>query len=402
MKARPQVALLIETSNAYARGLLQGITAYIREHGPWSTYISEHGRGDSVPHWLRGWKGDGILARIENRRIAKVIAERRLPTVDLSAAGLVPGLPWVETDDQAIAKLAVEHLLERGFRHLGFCGLTEYRWSIWRCEHFERIAREAGCECHVHLAKPRGDRAADWAAEQRDLARWVQRLPKPVGVLACFDIRGRQLLDACRSVGVRVPDDVAVLGVDNDTVLCELAEPALSSIAPDTHRTGYLAAQLLDGMMAGRPVPGTVHLIKPLGTVARRSTDALAIGDPEVSNAVRYIRENACRGIGVSQVLQTVPLSRRVLESRFRKLLGRTPHQEILRCRIERIKELLRATDLPLKTIAVRVGIPHLEYLSVTFKRAVGTTPGEYRAQFRQRTDSAAHVPTPSAPPRDL
>jgi LacI family transcriptional regulator len=392
MKRRPQVALLIETSNAYARGLLAGVTSYIREHGRWSVYLSEHGRGDSVPHWLRGWKGDGILARIENKRIARVVAERRLPTVDLSAAGLVPGLPWVETDDEAIARLAVEHLLERGFRHLGFCGLTDYRWSTWRCEHFQRIAREAGCDCHVHLSAGRGARAADWAAVQRELARWVQRLPKPVGVLACFDLHGRQFLDACRRIGVRVPDDVAVVGVDNDTVLCELAEPALSSIAPDTHLTGYRAAQLLDEMMSGHRcrVPPTAHLIKPVGVVARRSTDALAIDDADVSTAVRFIRENACQGIDVAHVLEAVPLSRRVLESRFRRLLGRTPHQEILRCRIERIKELLRASDLPLKAIAARVGFPHLEYLSVAFKRSVGQTPGEYRRAFHRKLESTA------------
>jgi LacI family transcriptional regulator len=388
MKRRPQVALVIETSNAYARGLLEGITSYIREPGPWSVYFSEHGRGDSVPHWLRGWNGDGILARIENKRIARVVAERRLPTVDLSAAGLVPGLPWVETDDEAIARLAVEHLMGRGFRRLGFCGLTGYRWSIWRCEHFQRIAREAGCECHVHLSSHRGASAADWAAAQRELARWVQRLPRPVGVLACFDIHGRQCLDACRRVGVRVPDDVAVVGVDNDSILCELAEPALSSVAPDTRRTGYLAAGLLDQMMSGRCVASGVHLIRPIGLVARRSTDALAIDDPDVSTAVRFIRENACLGIDVTHVLRAVPLSRRVLEGRFRRLLGRTPHQEIMRCRIEHIKELLRATDLPLKAIAARVGIPHLEYLSVAFKRALGQTPTAYRREFRRKLET--------------
>jgi LacI family transcriptional regulator len=198
---------------------------------------------------------------------------------------------------------------------------------------------------------------------------------------------------------VRVPDDVAVLGVDNDTVLCELSDPALSSIAPDTLRTGYLAAQLLDQMMAKKHVDPIPYLIKPVGIVARRSTDALAIADEEVSKAVRFIRENACEGITVEHVLQAVPLSRRVLESRFRRLLGRTPHREILRCRIERAKELLRGTDLPLKTIAARVGIPHLEYLSVTFKRTTGQTPGEYRRQYRQHSDGETHAhPAPTTP----
>ena len=389
MKNRPQVALLVETSNAYARGLLEGVTAYIREHGPWSVYLSEHGRGESVPHWLQGWKGDGIIARVENDRIARAVLGRAIPTVDVSAARLVPRVPWVETDNEAIARAAAEHLLGRGFRNLGFCGLTEFNWSVWREEHFVRVARESGIECSVYDSRTQGRRAADWAADRRNLARWVQRLPKPVGVLACFDIRGRQVLEACRAAGIRVPDDVAVIGVDNDTVLCELSDPPLSSVIPDTHRTGYTAAALLDGMMHGRRVAPEAHLIKPLGVLARRSTDALAIEDADVSAAVQFIREHACDGIDVARVLDVVPLSRRVLESRFSKLLGRTPHQEILRCRIERAKELLTGTDLPLKAIADRTGIEHAEYLSVVFRRVAGLPPGEYRRRFRRPAPAA-------------
>lgn len=385
-RQQQQVALLIETSNAYARGLLEGVTAYLREHRPWSIYISEHGRGDSVPHWLEGWKGDGILARIENRQIARAVAERELPTVDLSAARLLPNVPWAETDDAAIARLALEHLLDRGFRNLGFCGLTEYKWSTLRRASFCTLAAEADCECSVYEVGPIGDRAADWSADQAHLARWLEKLPKPAGVFACFDIRGRHVLDACRAAGLRVPDDVAVVGVDNDPVLCELADPPLSSVAPDTRRTGYVAAELLDRLMAGEPVPPEPHLIRPLGVIARRSTDALAIEDSDVSTAVRFIREHACDGISIAQVLDAVPLSRRALETRFRKLLGRTPHEEIVRVQVQRARELLTQTDLPLKAVADRVGIPHAEYLNVLFKRVTGQPPGVYRSENRRRT----------------
>jgi LacI family transcriptional regulator len=379
----PHVALLIETSNAYARGLLEGVTAYLREHRSWAIYLSEHGRGDSVPAWLRGWKGNGIIARVENRRIADAVKDRGLPTVDLSAARLLPDVPWVETDNEAIAQLALDHLRARGFRNVGFCGLTDYNWSVWRCEHFQRLAKEGGLACHLHMTRARDDRAADWSAEQSELARWVSSIPKPAGVMACFDIRGRQLLEACRAAGVRVPDDVAVVGVDNDSVLCELSNPPLSSVIPDTRRTGYVAAALLDRMMSGRRVRAQAHLLKPLGLAARKSSDALAIADADVSAAVRFIRDHACEGIGVEQVLQVVPLSRRVFESRFAKRVGRTPHQEIVRVQAERAKELLRETDLPLKAIAERVGVRHAEYLSVLFKRATGSPPGAYRREHR-------------------
>lgn len=379
-----RVALLIETSNAYARGLLEGVTAYLREHRPWSIYISEHGRGDSVPHWLEGWKGDGILARIENRRIAQAVAERKLPTVDLSAARLLGNVPWAETDDAAIARLAFEHLFDRGFGHLGFCGLSDYKWSGWRCRHFGELAAAAGCDCSVHVARAASRRAADEASDRADLMRWLGRLPKPAGVFACFDIRGRQVLDACRDAGLRVPDEVAVIGVDNDTVLCELSDPPLSSVAPDTCRTGYVAAELLDRMMSGEQIAPEPYLISPTQVVARRSTEALAVEDPDLVAAIRFIREHACEGISVWQVLEAVPLSRRALETRFQRLLGRTPHDEIVRVQIARARQLLAETNLPLKSIAGRLGIRHPEYLNVLFRRSTGQSPGAYRRENRR------------------
>lgn len=373
---RRQVALLIETSNAYARGLLQGIVHYIREHRPWSFYLMEQGRGDDPPPWLANWHGDGIIARIETPRIARAVRKTGLPTVDVSAARLVPELPWVETDDAEIARLAAKHLLERGFRRFAFCGDARFNWSAWREEHFCRSVTAAGGT----VARYRPTHSdADLTAQARDLRRWVAELPKPVGVMACYDIRGQQVLDACRGAGLAVPDEVAVVGVDNDALLCELASPPLSSVAPNTHRTGYEAAALLDRLMSGRKVPPVAHLIPPLGVAARQSTDVLAVDDREVARAVQFIREHACQGIRVSDILREVPLSRRVLEQRFLNLLGKTPRQEILEVRLARVKQLLSATDLPLYLIAERTGFEHVEYLSVVFKRETRSTPSAYR-----------------------
>lgn len=375
----PRIALLIETSNAYARGLLEGIAAFMRERRTWAIDLSEHERGASDPAWLRDWKGDGIIARIENPVIAAAVAGRKLPTVDLSAARLLVDVPCVETDNKAIAELGVSHLVDRGFRRLGFCGLNAYKWSVDRMEHFASAAKSRGCECHLHVLRKQTVRAADWLVDQQDLAKWVAKLPKPIGIMACYDPRGRQVLDACRAVCARVPDDVAVVGVDNDAVLCDLADPPLSSIAPDAHRTGYTGAQLLDQMLRGHRVGNKTHLIPPIKIVTRRSSDALAIKDPDITTVLRFIRDNACKGIQVDDLLRQAPLSRRMLESRFTQLLGRSPHQEILRCKIERAKELLRETDWPLKAIARECGVSHTEYLSVVFKRATGQSPSEFR-----------------------
>ncbi|HEY6228782.1 MAG TPA: XylR family transcriptional regulator, partial [Verrucomicrobiae bacterium] len=213
MKPPLKVALLIETSNAYARGLLRGIVSYVREHRSWSLYLSEHNRGDQPPAWLAHWDGHGIIARIENDAIASALRHVSLPIVDVSAARLIPALPWFETDDGAIAHLAADHLMERGFKHFAFAGDSRFNWSKWRCEHFQNSVRPSGRNCAIY------DQPAhiqfDDEKQVDDLAKWILALPKPVGIMACYDFRGRQVLDACRRIGVAVPDEVAVIGVDN-------------------------------------------------------------------------------------------------------------------------------------------------------------------------------------------
>lgn len=378
---RRQVALLIETSNAYARGLLQGVVHYIREHQPWSFYLMEQGRGDDPPAWLETWKGDGIIARIETPRIASVVMHAGLPTVDVSAARLVPELPWVETNDTEIARLGLEHLLERGFKHVAFCGDARFNWSVWRENAF--VAQAEAAHQTVHCYRPANPGAVDAAAQAADLRRWLLELPKPVGIMACYDIRGQQVLDACRSAGLAVPVEVAVIGVDNDALLCDLASPPMSSVIPNTHRTGYEAAALLDRLMAGKRVPPKPHLIAPLGVAARQSTDVLAVDDRDIARAVQFIREHACAGINVGDILRAVPLSRRVLEQRFQRLLGRTPREEILHVRLNRVRQLLVETDLPLYLIAERTGFEHVEYLSVVFKREAGCTTSAFRQAAR-------------------
>ncbi len=379
-----KVALLIETSNAYARGLLQGVVRYIREHSPWSFYLPEQGRGGVPPTWLANWEGDGIIARIENLEIARSVAASGLPAVDVSAARMLPTLPWVETDDRAISQLAAEHLLDRGFKHFAYCGDDRFNWSNWRGEHFEEIVQTARGKCHRYRSSlPPNSPLEDQVSE---IAQWLIKLPKPVAVMACYDIRGQQVLAACRSADLAVPDEVAVIGVDNDALLCDLSSPPLSSVMPNSLRTGYEAAALLDRLMSGQKVAPVAHLFSPLGVATRQSTDVLAIEDRHIAQAVRYIRNHAFEQINIESVLKVVPLSRRLFENRFKKLLGHTPHEEITRVRMNRVKELLMETDLSLAEIAERTGFEHAEYLSAAFKKKVGVPPNRFRMQNQKQT----------------
>lgn len=381
MQRPPKVALLVETSNAYARELLHGVRDWLREHGPWGLWLAEAGRGAAPPAWLRDWKGDGIIARIETPAIARAVAATGLPTVDVSAARLLHDLPWLETDDRAIAHTAAEHLRERGFRSFGYCGDPRFNWSRWRGESFALHLERHGLRS-AQFQEPTATRTrgADWDTELSSLVEWIRDLPKPVGIFAAYDIRGVQVLEACRRLGLAVPDTVAVLGVDNDELLCDLADPPLSSVIPDVRRTGYEAAALLNRMMHGEKIRGEGRLFAPKGVATRQSTDVVAVADRHVSSAVRFIREHACSGIGVADVLKAVPMSRRVLETRFRKLLGRSPHEQILNVKLDRVKRLLTETDLPLSAIAERTGFAHVEYLSVAFKRQTGINASEFRA----------------------
>lgn len=379
--ARKSVALLIETSNGYSRGLLEGVIAYTKERANWSVHLTEQERGAPPPAWLKSWDGDGIIARIETDNIGRQLKKYGVPIVDLSAARHIKGVPWADTDDRAISQLAVEHFTERGFKHLAYCGDTGFEWSNKRYGHFQTLARTAGCNVYVHQSVARYDEAFNLATEKRRIMEWLQQLPRPVAIMGCYDFKAQQVLDACRQLNIAVPAEVAVLGVDDDRLICELSEPTLSSIIPDTKRTGYEAADLLSRMMSGEVVATEQPLItQPLGIRLRESTDTLAIEDDEVATALQYIRRHATSNIRVTDILRHVTLSRRALEHRFKKWIGHTPHEEIQRVRINRIKELLSETDLSIHQIAERTGYEYDEYMAAAFKRETGMTPTEFRA----------------------
>ncbi len=282
MKQTRHVALLIETSREYGRGLLRGVTRFHREHGHWSIYFKPQGLGTAPPDWLRTWKGDGILARIDDRRMAERVLETGLPAVDLRGAMGDLGVPSIGVDNREVAQMALEHLLERGLRNFAFCGVPpgKNRFDDQRCDFFREEVESRGHTCHVFA---RWRSWANWERGQREIADWLRTLPKPIGVMTCHDERGQQVLDACGRMGANVPDDVAVISVDNDAFLCNLTIPPMTSVDVNPDRNGFEAALLLDQLMNRRPAPKQPVFFPPRRIVTRQSTDTIAVGDPQVA-----------------------------------------------------------------------------------------------------------------------
>jgi len=382
-----KVALLVEWSRNFGRGVLRGIGQYVQTHGRWKVYHTERKLSDTAPSWLRNWQGDGIIARIENRKLAAQIKQLGLPVVDLFEHEDGGTIPAVITDNQAIARLAAEHLIERGLRHFAYCGLPGVFSSDDRSRHFVEHLTALGYAVSVYAPPRRHRRTLIAASEDYELrceetiARWLQSLPKPVGLMACNDLRAHQILMACGDLNLPVPEEVAVIGVDNDEVICELSQPPLSSVEQHPEEGGYQAAALLDRLMQGEAPSLDKTIVEPRGVVARQSTDLVAVADADVAAALHYIRQHACDGIDVDDLLAHVPMSRRTLERRFAALLGRSPRDEITRVQLGHVKQLLTMTNYPLAKIAQLAGFRYVESMCVLFKKATGQTPGQYRRE---------------------
>ncbi|MFT5128011.1 MAG: LacI family transcriptional regulator [Rhodothermales bacterium] len=272
MKTMRQVALILSINKPYDRQIVAGISAYTRSVDNWSLYIEDDDKA-FIPD-LSNWTGDGVIADFDDERVAKALSRIDIPVVGLGGGyrGAKRGLPSVyfDTDNQAIAKLAFEHLSDRGFLRFGFCGVARSRINRWaqeRAQWFQHFATEAGHPCSVYSG--RYSSARQWQRMQKSLQNWLRSLEPPVAIMACNDARARHVLEACRLIGLRVPEDVAVIGVDNDELICELATPQLSSIEQGTKRLGYEAAALLDRLIDGVP-PGAA-LRHPTGSTRRAS-----------------------------------------------------------------------------------------------------------------------------------
>jgi LacI family transcriptional regulator len=375
------VALIVESAVAPRRMMLTGVARYIQEHEPWAIYLKPVGVDKSLASWLQNWDGDGIIAAVHDPA-SYVVTRRGLPVVDVVGVLRYERVPLVHTNDHSVGRLGAEHLLERGFQNLGFGEYTGEFWSIHRREGFADAARAKGLECHVHSMAhpgPGWSGPASWEQQQKALTEWLKGLPRPVGIMATNDLMGQQMLEACQRARIKVPEEVAVVGADDDEPICRIASPPLSSVIINDHQRGYEAAALLDRMMNGAPPPRDPIFVEPAGVRTRGSTDIMAIDDQAIVKALRLLRDNACSRISVDDVVKQVPLSRSVLERRFRKIVGRSVNDEIVRLRINRAIELLTETELALKVVAQRAGFGTQSYMNAVFQTKVGKTPGSFR-----------------------
>lgn len=380
---RPRVLLVFNFCWDDAKAILMGISRYA--HGSWEVLIDAQAAAAAEDWWVRSAEWDGVITRHMSPSLIEACRARQIPLIDLNDAPVVKDIPKIRPDNNAAGHMGAEHFLERGFKHFAFCGLTE-SWARERAAGFMEALGLAGKSCSIleadyRLVDPR------WDEEQQALIqKWLADLPRPLALMACNDLRALQVVSACRKAGYLVPNEIAVLGVNNDYLRCAFGNPPLSSVATDRQLAGYRAAELLDQMMvAGRSTGNEDIRIDPIRVVVRHSTDVLAIEDRATCAAIHFIRQFACQGITAEDVAKHVGVSRHVLERKFRHLLGRSAHAEIRQIQVARIKQLLIETDLPLKNIADLVGITHTEYVNVMFSRHVGMTPGMYRREHQPR-----------------
>lgn len=382
MKKIPKVALLIETSREFGRSFLYGVARYSRTHGPWVFYKETGGLERSIPK-IKNWGADAVMTRtIKN---IEKLHSLQIPIIYIIHHERVNSpYPAVITDSKNIAKIAAEHFLDRGFHNFAFCGFDTMSWSVQRGEHFGRYIKDAGFSVNFYV-QPGSRILQRWENEQGLLADWLKSLRKPVAVMACNDDRAQHVIEACKMVNIKIPEEVAVLGVDNDILVCDLCEPPLSSIALNTEKAGYDAAELLDALMHGQEMTGQEILVEPTHIATRRSTDILSIQDPDVAEALRFIRENCRAQITVDDVVEALPVSRRVLEKRFRKLLNRSVLEEIRKARTDAAARMLVETEMSISQIAEKLGYTETAHLSRYFHKEKGLSPIAFRKRIRPK-----------------
>ena len=379
-----RVAILMDTSGYAGRLMLRGIGAYARTNRRWNCQFQSPTTGNIQK--LHSWRPDGVIAAVYDPAWVESLLSHGVPVVDVADSVSASPFAIVTDDNGAVGTLAAEYLLDRGFKQLAFIGIASEGYSAQRRDSFVRTAAAAGVLCRVHEVghATTGRPDYDWQTEDEALRAFIRSLPEPpVGTFASNDGRAIQFMEAGRELGLNVPDQVAVLGCDNDDLLCDLARPPLSSVVTASERVGFEAACVLDRLIAGDKTVPRETRVPPVNVITRQSSEIMAIGDPDLARALRYIRANAHRPFKGIEVVNEVMIARRSLERRFTSLLGRTLHDEIQRAHIDQAKQLLAHTDLPMPAVAERSGFGSLRTLSLVFRSEMHTTPSAYRRKHR-------------------
>jgi len=377
---KPQVLLILHSPFEECAGIFKGFMQYQSANRPWGVTVDTEMRPERDRTLIQSQKWHGIVSRNTSANLIQTCAGLGVPLIDLDDSPPIPGVTKISPDNGAIGRLGAEYFIDRKFKHFGFCGFSNQSSSRERQHGFVEGLRLAGFNGSVFESEQRLSGVVDWYAPPPEgLDDWLRGLPAGAGVMACDDLRALEVIRAAENAGRHVPEELAVLGVNNDTMRCEMVEPSLSSVALNAPQTGICAAEQLEKILLGGKYEPLHIRLDPAGIITRKSTDVLALRDQKVAMAVSYIRQNACRGLTVEQVLDHVLASRSQLEYKFRQFLGRSPQVEIRWVQVEKVRQLLRETNLPLKDIAESAGFAHVEYMSVVFKRLTGETPGHFR-----------------------
>ncbi|MDQ8185660.1 XylR family transcriptional regulator [Pelagicoccus sp. SDUM812002] len=376
------IAILVETSLNSGRQIVRGISRFARERNDWTIYYHTGPLGAMAPASLDNWQGDGIIARIANSDIHERVKACGVPVVDVLGNVANTEYPVVKCDEAAISALVGNHFKDHGFRNMAFFGLSDEQWSLTRRLELSAFCRE-NLQSEISCFEVGHDERSSqvWAAYINRIQTWIKSLPKPVGIMIASDQFGPDVLAACQSSGLSVPDQVSLVGVDNDLPFCEICQPQLSSVEPNHELVGYEAARTLHCILQNESdIPESTQ-VSPHILHVRQSSDATALEDNALVKALRFIRSNACDPISVDDIARAAGVSRSVLQRRFRSSLNKTVLESILTVRVNRAKEMLSTTSLPLSDLAERCGFRHQEYLGFVFKKRIGCTPGQYRSQ---------------------
>jgi LacI family transcriptional regulator len=374
------IGIALELHYEYARAVMRGIISYARPARPWIFHMLENNpekfAGNRIDHL------HGVIGTLVHKEVTDTLHAKNIYTVNISNRHANPGVTRVGTDDRGIGQIAARHFLDRGFTNFAFIDTLNMHLSKEREEGFAaELAKKK--LAYNSLTRWMADRQMTAPITYEVISDWLKSLPRPLALFAASDSVAWPVLEVCRELDFPVPESIAIVGVDNDPMICLLASPSLSSVAVPAERIGYEAATLLDRMLAGEQPPKDPILIPAKEIVSRQSTDVLAIPDAELAAAVRYIRHNAGNRIGVRDVVRATQVARRSLERKFRTVLGRSPLEEIRRARLDRVREMLVNTDLPMPAIAERAGFDSAVRLTTVFREETGLTPTGFRRQFR-------------------